>query len=182
MRILVLDQSLDVTGWTVVDESETEFIYPGFPGKLIAHGIITLPKDMGTMDKLLIFHRDLRELMTVYKPQEMSLENTSHVRRNQETTDALGALLVCCREVCKQFGIPRPYLQNPSTIKHRLTGNGAAEKSEIIDTVCKFFGFQKSQIKDHNHADSLGAAFVFLIRAHEIREARKLKKQRKKRK
>ncbi len=176
MRALVLDQSTTTTGWAVVAEDAATEIYPGFPGVLIAHGRINTPAKSGLVDRLTILRADIQGLINAYKPDELVIENTMFVQRSGATSNAMGAIYVSCQEIAKANGLPM-YSQNPSTIKKKLTGDGKADKDAVIKAVCQYYGLPRHKILDDNHADSLGAAFVWLFRCEEVRAAKAEKKR-----
>lgn len=176
VRALVLDQSTTTVGAAVVEEDPSTTIYPGFTGRLIWHGrIVTNSK--GLVDRLAIIRADIQSIINSYKPDEMVIENTTFIQRSGATSNAMGAIYVTCQELAKKNGLAF-YTQNPSTIKKFLTGHGDADKQMVIEAVCKFWGMYRHQIKDHNHADALGAAFVWLYRGDEVRAQKTTKKKR----
>jgi crossover junction endodeoxyribonuclease RuvC len=176
MRSLVLDQSTTTTGWAVVEESTTAEIYPGFSGKLISHGRINTPGKAGLVDRLTILRADIQALINAYQPGEMVIENTMFVQRSGATSNAMGAIYVACQEIAKANKLPM-YSQNPSTIKKILTGHGKADKDMVVKAVCQYYGLPQHKILDDNHGDALGAAFVWLFRAEEVRAAKAEKKR-----
>jgi crossover junction endodeoxyribonuclease RuvC len=177
MRSLILDQSTSITGWCVVEEDSAAQIYPGFFGRLLGHGRIVTPSKASLVDRLTILRADIQSLINSFKPDEMVCENTTFMQRSGDTSNALGAIYIACKELAKANGMAF-YAQNPSTIKKVLTGNGKADKQEVIAAVCKFYGMPLGRILDDNHGDALGAAFVWLFRAEEVRAAKAEKKWR----
>lgn len=179
MRALILDQSTTTVGWAVVEEDPTAEIWPGFFGRLLDHGRIVTPSKKALVDRLTILRADIQSLINAYKPDEMVCEDTTFIQRSGDTSNALGAIYIACKEIAKANGL-KFYKQNPSTIKKVLTGNGKADKQEVIAAVCKYYGMPLGRIMDDNHGDALGAAFVWLFRAEEVRSAKDEKKRGKK--
>lgn len=178
MRALVLDQSTTTVGWAVVEEDPHREVSFGVFGRLLGHGRINTPPSHDLLSRLAVIKADLLELVNQFKPQEMVTENTTFItQRSGQTANAMAAIHMVCQEVAKTKQLAT-YSQNPSTIKKRLTGNGSATKEAIISQVKTVWGLPV--VLDDNHADALGAAYVWLGRAEEVRHAKANRKPQKK--
>lgn len=171
VRALVLDQSTTTTGWAVVEEDSTATLYAGFTGRLLSHGRILTPAKAPIVDRLTIIRADIQALINVHQPQEMVIENTTFKQKSGATSNAMGAIFLACKELASANRIDF-YTQNPKTIKKVLTGHGDADKKAVEAAVCQYFGLPRHKIKDDNHSDALGAAFVWLFRGEEVRAAK----------
>ena len=178
-KALVLDQSTRITGYAVVQEDPDFPVTHGVTGRLLSHGIIEIPNLSSTLDRISIILADIKLLIGCHKPDEIVLENTNCIGRNNKTQNALGAMVLAIRELAAEKGLP-VYMQNPKTIKKVFTGNGDATKQDIKDTIPTMWGPVK--IYDDNHADALAAAFTWLYRGDEVRQIAAMKTTRKNRK
>ena len=67
MRILGIDPGLATLGYGVIDTQGSKIT-------LITAGAVITPPDMITPDRLVKIRCDIRELLTVYQPQEIAFE------------------------------------------------------------------------------------------------------------
>ena len=74
MRILGIDPGLATLGYGVIDTQGSKIT-------LITAGAVITPPDMITPDRLVKIRCDIRELLTVYQPQEISRNSCSDIIR-----------------------------------------------------------------------------------------------------
>ena len=74
MRILGIDPGLATLGYGVIDTQGSKIT-------LITAGAVITPPDMITPDRLVKIRCDIRELLTVYQPQEIACEAPMQIKQ-----------------------------------------------------------------------------------------------------
>lgn len=121
MVILGLDPGLARTGFGVIDM--------GRKIRYIRGGILTTPKTFNLEDRLSMLGNDLTQLITDTRPEQAVVEQVffgANAKTAFVTAQARGVLLY----VLRQQHIPVEHA-TPLQIKSRLSGYGAADKSQI---------------------------------------------------
>lgn len=100
---------------------------------MVDYGVIKTSKDLAFPDRLLHIGKRLNELLNIYKPDEMAVEEL-FFHKNAKTAmfvaQARGVILYVARE----HDIPL-YEYTPLQIKQGLVGYGRAEKIQIQQMV-----------------------------------------------
>ena len=95
MIILGIDPGLAIVGWGVVEHSKGRF-------RTLAYGSIQTPAGMATPERLLAIHRDLKDIINKYHPQQMAVEELFW-NTNQTTgimvSEARGVILMTGEEL-----------------------------------------------------------------------------------
>ncbi|MBQ8401577.1 MAG: crossover junction endodeoxyribonuclease RuvC [Clostridia bacterium] len=153
MRILGIDPGIAIVGWGVID-------YDRMQGKAVDYGAITTGADMKTEDRIAEVFRQMQQIIDVYKPDAVSIEEL-FFNTNQKTgiivAEARGVLLLAATLA----GVPI-YEYTPLQIKSAVVGYGRAEKRQVISMVTMLLKLDKPP-KPDDTADALAAA---LCHAH----------------
>ena len=153
MRILGIDPGIAIVGWGVID-------FDRMKGKAVDYGAITTGPEMKTEERIAEVFRQMQQIMDVYKPDAVSIEEL-FFNTNQKTgiivAEARGVLLLAATLA----GIPI-YEYTPLQIKSAVVGYGRAEKRQVIDMVTRLLNLPKPP-KPDDTADALAAA---LCHAH----------------
>ncbi len=125
-RILGIDPGLTRTGWGIIDYQDNRLNY-------IACGVIATKPSDAIARRLSMHHRGLSEVIARHRPQEAALEET-FVNMNGASTlklgQARGAILL---SLCLSGLEVGEYATN--LVKKSITGNGHADKTQIIRMV-----------------------------------------------
>lgn len=177
-RSLIIDQASYVCGYAIVEDDPSCYVSYGITGRLIQHGVIRLRKSASLFHRLDILEADIKALHKRYKFDEIVMEDTLHfVERSVQAKVAMGAVYQKIIEIAQKLGLPKPYTQNPKSIKKDVTGNGDATKDDVKEAVARMWGMNRWQLIDDNHADALAGALRWLVLGDQIREKRKEKKR-----
>ncbi len=153
MRILGIDPGIAIVGWGVID-------YDRMKGKTVDYGAITTGPDMKTEDRIAEVFRQMQQIIAVYKPEAVSIEEL-FFNTNQKTgiivAEARGVLLLAATLAKVPI-----YEYTPLQIKSAVVGYGRAEKKQVIDMVTRLLKLP-SPPKPDDTADALAAA---LCHAH----------------
>lgn len=145
VRALGLDPSIRHFGWAVLQGEEC-----------IASGQIK-PPDRPAAYELAYIYDSMAGLIETYKPDMVGCEDT-FVGTNRTTAMRLSEVRAAAMLAIVRHRLPCR-LFKPSTLKIMLTGNGRAEKRQMIEAAQARFGLGK--ISDHE-ADAIAAALCML--------------------
>lgn len=123
MRILGIDCGTHTTGWGVIDSDGTRHAYVG------AGAIRTDPRQT-LAERLVAIGHQIRDVVAAYHPEAAAVEDTFHAlnaRSALKLTHARGVALF----VLAEAGIPVGEYA-PATVKLCLTGNGQAQKQQVL--------------------------------------------------
>lgn len=148
MRILGIDPGLAIVGWGVI-EYEKAKILP------VAFGSIRTPQGIPTEDRLAMIYDGMKEIISRYRPDEMSIEElffTNNITTGIRVAEARGISLLAA----KQANLP---LQEytPMQVKQAVVGYGKAEKKQVIAMVTSLLGLREPP-KPDDTADALAIA------------------------
>lgn len=150
MRIIGIDPGYGILGFGIID-------YQNSKHTLVDYGVIKTSKDISFPDRLLHIGKRLNELLEIYNPKEMAVEEL-FFQKNAKTAmfvaQARGVILY----VAKEKNIP-VYEYTPLQIKQGLTGYGRAEKIQIQQMVKLFLNLTKIP-KPDDAADALAVAIT----------------------
>lgn len=150
MRIIGIDPGYGILGFGIID-------YQNNKHTLVDYGVIKTSKDISFPDWLLHIGKRLNELLEIYNPKEMAVEEL-FFQKNAKTAmfvaQARGVILY----VAKEKNIP-VYEYTPLQIKQGLTGYGRAEKIQIQQMVKLFLNLTKIP-KPDDAADALAVAIT----------------------
>jgi crossover junction endodeoxyribonuclease RuvC len=147
---LGIDPGLAIVGWAFLEEVKEG------DGKLIDYGTIETSKELTTPERLLEIERDIVELISEFKLQNIVIEMPFFGRSIKAAGGVLQAFgvinLVCYRET----KIVPIYLHQSSWKCH--LGNGKAKKDEVAEMVREIFGLETLPINDSVDAIGIGYA------------------------
>ena len=148
MRILGIDPGLATLGYGVIDTQGSKIT-------LITAGAVITPPDMITPDRLVKIRCDIRELLTVYQPQEIAFEElffSKNITTGMNVSAARGVTLCACAEYTKEL-----FEYTPMQIKQAIVGYGKADKNQVIYMVTKILHLPEPP-KPDDTADALAIA------------------------
>jgi Holliday junction resolvasome RuvABC endonuclease subunit len=139
MKILSLDCATK-TGWCLLDD-----------GKIIESGVQDFTKRRGDSNGMMFlrFRKWLDDLIAGFDPQLIVYEQSHH--RGGAATEIGVNLTGRVQEVCAMFQIDFASVHT-ATLKKFSTGNGRAEKREIMDKAAIYL---KREPIDDNEADAV---------------------------
>ena len=148
MIILGIDPGLAIVGWGVIEHSKGRF-------RTLAYGSIQTPAGMATPERLLAIHRDLKDLINKYHPEQMAVEELFW-NTNQTTgimvSEARGVILMTGEELGVEM-----FEYTPLQVKQAVVGYGRAEKKQVISMVTRILELPAPP-KPDDTADALAIA------------------------
>jgi len=150
MRILGVDPGLRITGYGVIDFSNTP--------RLVDAGVIRLDSTTEIADRLVELEEELDAIIKELSPQRVAVEmlyaNYKHPRTAVLMGHARGVILLVARR--HRLAITQML---PNRIKKNLTGNGHASKDQMQRTIQSTF--QLAQVPDPpDVADAIAIALA----------------------
>jgi crossover junction endodeoxyribonuclease RuvC len=162
--ILGLDLSSVNSGYSIFDGSN-----------LVSYGSIIPDKKMNHSEKLAFIYDEINKLFKQFNITAVSIED-QHLRQNVDTLKLLsriGGVAMLCAE---QHGAS-VYLYPAPTIKLTFTGNGKAEKNDMILKAMELYKMQRCMLDD-NMADAIGCAYTHMQLGGMVPKKNKVKKNR----
>lgn len=150
MRILGIDPGLATMGYGIVDTD-------GRKPVLVAAGAVITTPDMRMFDRLHKIYTDVRELLTLYRPDDIAFEELFFARNVTTALNvgaARGSALCACAEFTKSI-----YEYTPMQIKQAITGYGKADKHQIQTMVRMMLSLSEIPRPD-DAADALAVAIT----------------------
>ena len=148
MTILGIDPGIATVGYGVIQYENGRF-------RTIATGAIETPAGIDVENRLEIVYNDLCELIQMYSPTEMAIEEL-FFNTNQKTAiavaEARGVILLAARK--NNLNIAE---YTPIQVKMAVTGYGRAEKKQVQEMVKIILGLPKIP-KPDDAADALALA------------------------
>ena len=148
MTILGIDPGIATVGYGVIQYENGRF-------RTVATGAIETPAGIDVENRLEIVYDDLCELIKMYSPTEMSIEEL-FFNTNQKTAiavaEARGVVLLAARK--NNLNIAE---YTPIQVKMAVTGYGRAEKKQVQEMVKIILGLPKVP-KPDDAADALALA------------------------
>jgi crossover junction endodeoxyribonuclease RuvC len=146
-RILGIDPALAQAGWGVIEVSGSSF-------KFIACGEIKTNAKSPMCERLGVLATSIREIMREYDPDEVAIEET-FVNNNGQSTLKLGQARGALIAGVAGEGVPMAEYA-ARLVKKALTGNGAADKNQIIAMIKILL--PAAIVKSEDAADALAVA------------------------
>lgn len=148
MTILGIDPGIATVGYGLIQYENGCF-------RTIATGAIETPAGIDVEDRIEMVYDDLCELIKMYSPTEMSIEEL-FFNTNQKTAiavaEARGAILLAAKK--NRLNIAE---YTPIQVKLAVTGYGRAEKKQVQEMVKIILGLPKDP-KPDDAADALALA------------------------
>lgn len=148
MIILGIDPGIAIVGWGVIEYNGTRF-------RTIAYGAITTEAGLDVEVRLERVYRELCEVITYYKPDEMAIEElffNTNITTGIAVAEARGVILLAGI----QNGL-RIAEYTPMQVKNAISGYGHAEKRQVMEMVATVLRL-KSVPKPDDTADALAIA------------------------
>lgn len=152
LRVLGVDPGLAIVGYGIVDSDSNNLKY-------ITHGTILTPAEMPFQNRLLKICNDFRDLITLYKPDEIAFEELFFARNVTTALDvaaARGCLISVAAGINEHI-----YEYTPMQIKQAIVGYGRADKLQI-QTMIKILLRLDDIPKPDDAADGLAAAITHI--------------------
>ena len=150
MRILGIDPGIARAGWAVVETHIPEPIALSF-------GCITTEKDEKPEDRLSQIHTAVSHLCKKFHPDCMSVE-TLFFATNVTTAIGVGQSRGVILLAAAEARIP-VVSYSPLAVKRTITGDGAADKKQVISMVVRILKLKKAPLVDDT-ADALAIAMT----------------------
>ena len=126
MRILGLDPGIATVGFGILDSD-------GYRQKLVTCGVITTPAHTPLTSRLDQIYRDMDELISLYKPEVMSIEELffyNNITTGISVAQGRGVILLCAYRAGLSI-----FEYTPMQVKQAVVGYGLAEKKQVMDMV-----------------------------------------------
>lgn len=146
--ILGLDPGTATTGWGVIREE-------GKNPQLVAFGCIETSKAKSAVERLKEIADDLEELLEVYQPDEVAVEDLfffKNLKTAVKVAQARGVLLLLAARKKRKI-----FEYTPLQVKQALTGYGRADKMQVQLMVKQILKLKKIPRPD-DAADALAVA------------------------
>ncbi|MBY0413103.1 MAG: crossover junction endodeoxyribonuclease RuvC [Bdellovibrionales bacterium] len=148
MIILGIDPGSRKTGYALINVQGKKISY-------IASGVLKFDHIDEFIDRLGVIYQTCDELITKYRPDEVSIESLIYVK----SVDALSKLAQARGAMIAAFSrtnLGRIYEYSPNTVKSSVTGHGHADKDAVDKAMTMMFG--KLTFKTSDESDALGIA------------------------
>ncbi len=150
MRVLGIDPGLATMGWGVLDTENGK-------NRLVECGAVITTPDMPFQRRLHHIFLSVKELITVYQPEEIVFEELffgNNTTTAMNVSAARGVALCACAD----SGLPM-YEYTPMQIKQAVTGYGSADKKQVQQMVKILLNLPQI-IRPDDAADAVAAALT----------------------
>jgi Holliday junction resolvasome RuvABC endonuclease subunit len=146
-KIFSLDISSVSTGWSFLINNVIK-----------DYGKIIIKKGLDKSEKLLIFRKDIIDLLVIHKPDNIVIENGffgMNVSTLKTLSNFSGVAIECCLSTT---GI-KPYIMSNKTPKAHF---GVKTKQELFDKIVKQYKLDDFEFEDHNDiTDSIAQGICY---------------------
>lgn len=150
MRIIGIDPGLATVGYAVVEAVRQNC-------KLLEYGCIRTTPSMQLPERLELIYRSVEEIITEFKPDEMTVEELFFCKNVTSAIlvgQARGAIILAGRLQGLDL-----YEYTPMQIKQAVTGYGRADKKQMQENIRMLFRLKEIPQPD-DAADAIGIAFT----------------------
>ena len=127
------------------------------PPRLLRCGLVDVPRELSTADRLLTIANALDALIAEHSPRALALERlyfNKNVRTAMSVAEARGIALVCGARAGLEIAE-----YTPQQVKQSVTGNGGAEKKAVQLMVRHILKLEET-IAEDNVADAVAVALT----------------------
>lgn len=124
IKIIGLDPGMSKTGWTIISLEEKNNI------KFLDGGTISTDSKSGIGERLHIIFEELKKVISLYSPDEAAVEKI-FVNKNPKSSLTLGYARAIAILILQMTDLPMNEY-DANYIKKSITGNGHADKDQII--------------------------------------------------
>ena len=156
MRILGIDPGLATLGWGVIEAE-------GGRQQLVNYGCILTTPQQRFPERLKQIGEDMRDLLTLYKPDEIAFEELFFAK-NVTTAFTVGAARGVSIAACAAY-TDRLFEYTPMQVKQAIVGYGKAEKQQIQQMVKLLLGLKEIP-KPDDAADAVAVAMTHAQSLH----------------
>ncbi|MGL5535294.1 MAG: crossover junction endodeoxyribonuclease RuvC, partial [Cetobacterium sp.] len=152
MRILGIDPGTAIVGYSIVDYKENKIV-------LIKYGCIFTDKNLAMEDRLLQIFDELEEIIDLYSPQFMAIEELFFFKNNKTVISvgqARGVIVLAGKR--KNLQIEN---YTPLQVKMGITGYGKADKKQVQLMVQKILKLDEIP-KPDDAADAIAVAITHI--------------------
>lgn len=154
--ILGIDPGIGTTGFGVIERRGARRL------RFLGTGVIRTRPGTQDVDRLVVLHQDMREVLERYQPDVVSMEKiffSKNITTGIQVSQARGVLLLACGET----GTPVSEY-SPVQVKSSVAGSGTASKRQIQDMVQRLLDLPERPRPD-DAADALALALCHSFRA-----------------
>lgn len=152
MRILGIDPGTAIVGYSIVDYKENKI-------NLIKYGCVFTDKNLPMEDRLLQIFNELEEIIDLYAPQFMTIEELFFFKNNKtiiSVGQARGVIILAGKKNNLQI---ESY--TPLQVKMGITGYGKADKKQVQLMVQKILKLDEIP-KPDDAADAIAVAITHI--------------------
>lgn len=153
MIILGIDPGIAIVGYGIIEYKNSRF-------RTLAFGAIQTPAHTPAESRLLQIHKELSELIDLYHPDAMAVEElffNTNATTGIIVAEARGVILLCAAE--KNVAV---YEYTPLQVKQAVVGYGKATKAQVILMVKTFLSLADPPKLD----DTCDALAIAICHAH----------------
>jgi crossover junction endodeoxyribonuclease RuvC len=156
IRVLGIDPGTLVMGYGVIESRDDDV-------KLIKYGALTTQSRSPIGERLSYLYRNLMDLIGLYQPQVMAVEQP-FVAKNAQSAFAVGRAQAVAILAAANHNLPC-FEYTPREIKQRVANYGASGKEQIQQMVMLQLGLADVP-SPNDAADALAVALCYLQAAH----------------
>jgi crossover junction endodeoxyribonuclease RuvC len=157
VRLLGIDPGTRCVGWGVIEQSVQRTL------RLVECGCIRPAADWALERRLCVIFAELEEVIARLKPAAAALEET-FAGKNMKSAIAMGEGRGIAMLALARASLPILHIA-PRSIKHAISGSGAAGKAHVAAMVAAQLGL-KSTPKPRDVTDALAAAIALARRGY----------------
>ncbi|MGM9636978.1 MAG: crossover junction endodeoxyribonuclease RuvC [Eubacteriales bacterium] len=153
MIILGIDPGIAIVGYGVIEYKNSRF-------RTLAFGAIQTPAHTPVQSRLKQIHKELADLIALYKPDAMAVEElffNTNATTGIIVAEARGVILLTAAEAGVEI-----YEYTPLQVKQAVVGYGKATKAQVILMVKTFLSLQNPPKLD----DTCDALAIAICHAH----------------
>jgi crossover junction endodeoxyribonuclease RuvC len=153
VTILGVDPGSKCTGWGVVSGDSVNFHY-------VASGAIKTPPNASRYDKLKLIYREMERVIRDFSPTHFAIEEVFY-HKNPRSTMVLGEARGAAILAAALADVPVSEY-SAREVKLSVTGNGAAQKSQVKFMLGKILGIEdRSASPDESDALAVAVCHAF---------------------